>query len=338
MEKIDFLTSKVNEILYELNYLKDDLAKAKSNLSAIQTENFLLNSNFIINQKGKELYENTSGLDSTETADKWILNGVGSYKDKGRVTLKPGSYFAQTLTLENGLKSLLFKEATLTLYIADYYGSGHVFGVKMWTDETNYIQTIKEGIKLIENSVTFTVPEECVKLEVFMENQSTSNVEVYAKLSWMKLEIGNKFTNYVSPCYDVELLKCNRQNIEFCETLYDMSSEDSQVNLGYTSGIKGGVTITKLDFSKYKKIKIYSVINWDYSVTTVSLEKIMSEYGYYSGTDGSPRVINSNSMYTYGTFVTVKPSKKEISISYFRNSTYYNSNVNYFCYKIEGIY
>ena len=46
-KKIDFLTSKVNEILYELNYLKDDLVKAKSSLSAIQTENFLLNSNML---------------------------------------------------------------------------------------------------------------------------------------------------------------------------------------------------------------------------------------------------------------------------------------------------
>ena len=73
-------------------------------------------------------------------------------------------------------------------------------------------------------------------------------------------------------------------DVEHIETIYDMSSSDSNINKGYTSGISGNTTIQNLNFSKYKRLKIYSRDYWG----TVGIGEIdfsvVSKYGnFYSG-------------------------------------------------------
>ena len=72
--------------------------------------------------------------------------------------------------------------------------------------------------------------------------------------------------------------------VEHVETIYDMSSSNANINKGYTSGISGNTTIQNLNFSKYKRLKIYSRDYWG----TVGIGEIdfsvVSKYGnFYSG-------------------------------------------------------
>ena len=73
-------------------------------------------------------------------------------------------------------------------------------------------------------------------------------------------------------------------DVEHIETIYDMSSSNANINKGYTSGISGNTTIQNLNFSKYKRLKIYSRDYWG----TVGIGEIdfsvISMYGnFYSG-------------------------------------------------------
>lgn len=337
MEKIDYLETKINEILYELNYIKEDFNKTKNNLNGIQTHNFVLNSNFLINQQGAESYLNSTGLESKEVANKWFLTGKGSYENYGRIFLYPSAYLSQTLNLEDGIKTLLGKEATLTFFVRDGYGPRPTMGARIWIDDNNYIEETKVISGVATNSITFSVPHEAIKIEIFVEDRREENTESFTNIAWAKLELGATHSNYIYPSYEKEVLDCNLKNLEYSEIFYDMSSSDSNINLGYTSGIKGGTKITGLDFSKYKKIKVYSVIDWDYSNFCIDLKKLVSSYGYYSSSVANPR-ISSGTLYVYGCFASVNKDKSNFSIEFFRGNTKFNNNTNYYCYKIEGIY
>lgn len=337
MEKIDYLETKINEILYELNYIKEDVNKTKKTLSGVQTHNFIFNSNFLINQQGSESYSNTTGVESKETADKWILTGKGTYENNGRTFLYPSAYLSQTLELDDGIRTLLGNSATLTLFVRDMYGQKATMGVRIWTDADNYTEETRIVSGVADNSLSFNVPNETIKMEVFVENRNIVDTESFVNIAWVKLELGSSYTNYIYPSYEEDYLKCNTKQVEYCQTIYDMKSTDSAINLGYTSGIKGGTSIKTLDISKFKRLKIYSVINWDYSVLDVDLTLLVGSYDYYSNAKANPRV-SSNTMYTYGSYVSIDSAKKSIYITFFRNNTYYNNNANYYCYKIEGIY
>ena len=337
MEKIDYLETKINEILYELNYIKEDVNKTKKTLSGVQTHNFIFNSNFLINQQGSESYSNATGVESKETADKWILTGKGTYENNGRTFLYPSAYLSQTLELDDGIITLLGKSATLTLFARDMYGQKTTMGVRIWIDADNYIEETRIVSGVADNSLSFNVPNEAIRMEVFVENRNTVDTESFVNIAWVKLELGSSYTNYIYPTYKNDYLSCNVQKLEYTQTIYDMKSTDSAINLGYTSGIKGGVTLTKLNLKKYKRLKVYSVINWDYSIVEIDLTMLVTQYNSYYNSKANPRISN-NFMYTYGTYVSVGSAKNNIYISFFKNNSYLNNNTNYYCYKIEGIY
>lgn len=61
----------------------------------------------------------------------------------------------------------------------------------------------------------------------------------------------------VLPYNGVIVHKKDIADVEHIETVYDMSSSDTNKNWGYTGGISAGTEITGKDFSKYKYLKFY---------------------------------------------------------------------------------
>ena len=115
--------------------------------------------------------------------------------------------------------------------------------------------------------------------------------------------------------------------------LYDKNSTDPSINKGYTSGIMtdgaGNVRVS-IDFSPYKKVKIYANLD---SINAVS------EYDFTSGTDqfsvlcgdiaSSRAKVNYMSGYISKTeFIPVYAGLSE---------TAKDNNANYYVYRIEGI-
>ena len=72
--------------------------------------------------------------------------------------------------------------------------------------------------------------------------------------------------------------------VEHVETIYDMTSSDANINKGYTSGISGNTTIQNLNFSKYKRLKIYSRDYWGtVGIGEIDFSVISMNGNFYSG-------------------------------------------------------
>ena len=122
------------------------------------------------------------------------------------------------------------------------------------------------------------------------------------------------------------------------KVIYDMTSPDSELNWGYTSGIQGSATkidVSSKNLSSYKKLMIYVSLNGNSHCFYIDLEEDDENelnggaiFPNYSGTAGlyaEARVYNFTEFKLYvGNFSNGKTAK---------NETY-----GYFCYKIEGVY
>jgi hypothetical protein len=126
------------------------------------------------------------------------------------------------------------------------------------------------------------------------------------------------------------------------ETIYDMSSNNSSLNWGYTGGIPTGTSISK-DFTKYKYLKIYCnrpSDNYGSTVTLVPLDK-PQDSGAYVGQSVIylARLSSVNSILANTLTVSLPNSKTSINIYFtqqYNTNDYYEQA--YRVYRIEGGY
>jgi hypothetical protein len=126
------------------------------------------------------------------------------------------------------------------------------------------------------------------------------------------------------------------------ETIYNMTSDDPNINWGYTSGIKGATTISGKNFSKYKGLWVY--INYSNLIISrvyidLNYTPKNTEYAYnvvdVSGTEVSADCFSCD--------IRINMEKTSIAlrkIGYF-SGTKYNDRLSYesyYLYKIEGVY
>ena len=197
MEKIDYLEHKINEILYELSYLKDNL-----NTGKILT-NYLVNGDLSVNQQGALMYENLNDEDNFETINNWFLGGKGSYYVGGKLTLGNNSFFKQTLNLE-AIQPLLGKTLNLSFDIAEKNSEGLFVGVKVFYDEDTFDFYSKEVVEEGENLLSFEVSNLATKIECFIVNNAESDISFL--LLNAKLTIATDFKyNEKNKCLELKL-------------------------------------------------------------------------------------------------------------------------------------
>ncbi len=197
MEKIDYLEHKINEILYELSYLKEN-SNINSNLI-----NFLVNGDLFVNQQGSLMYENLNDEDNFETINNWFLGGKGSYFVGGKLILGSNSFFKQTLNLE-AIQPLLGKTLNLKFNISEKSSEGLFIGVKIFYDEENYDYYSKEVDDDGNNSLSFELSNLATKMECFVVNNIESDISFL--LLDAKLTIATDFKyNEKSKCLELKL-------------------------------------------------------------------------------------------------------------------------------------
>lgn len=122
-------------------------------------------------------------------------------------------------------------------------------------------------------------------------------------------------------------------------TLYDFTSDDADINWGYTSGIQGGVTVSDKSFGQFSKLRITAFFVKEQFVFEFPLKGKSVDYMWASASGGIAYdqagimgcVVKTNSTQT--TF-------NVITIGYYNTSGWQarNSNSLYFVGKIEGVY
>ncbi len=122
-------------------------------------------------------------------------------------------------------------------------------------------------------------------------------------------------------------------NVEHIETIYDMASTDSSINLGYTSGLPHNTTIANINFSKYKYLK-FTIYDASYSYAV----------GLANFNFGNP-IIVFTSTYTSSDGLAVgrlipslNSNKTQLTINIYRNWSNGLSQNSGYVTKIEGVY
>jgi hypothetical protein len=132
--------------------------------------------------------------------------------------------------------------------------------------------------------------------------------------------------------------------VEHVDVVYDMSSNVASQNWGYRTGLMGDVTVDNLDFSKYKRLKIYTIFSGaSIGIGEMDLKKSVyyNEQKYalsmYVGPEG-------NTMDFYFVRVVVNLNKTSLTvprIGYYTPNGTWNArhgDPSYHIYKIEGVY
>lgn len=126
-------------------------------------------------------------------------------------------------------------------------------------------------------------------------------------------------------------------NTDKCEIVYDMSSTDSTLNWGYTSGIQGSVSVSGKDFSKYKKLRYYCSRYGFVSIGIIDLEGVQRQEAYRSKSTQAD--VESSTNYVTTFTVSVNSEKTSFKVdSVYQNTGGKNNNTGYYIYKIEGVY
>ena len=196
-----------------------------------------------------------------------------------------------------------------------------------------------------------TVQPEATQYPYYIVIGTVLKTEVEVNIDSIITDLNNKADKNASNLSTANIASW-KENLgyENIETIYDMSSSDSSLNWGYTSGIEGGgttgVTISNKDFSKYKKLLVYYRF-WTPTVgkdatshLEVDLDKLVSSV--YSGMNTGYVVFENSWIFMQTILAYVNSAKTSITICGWRNCNSgadATKNVaNGKCYKIIGVY
>lgn len=124
--------------------------------------------------------------------------------------------------------------------------------------------------------------------------------------------------------------------------IYDMDSEDENVNRGFTSGMKG-TNYIQLDFSQYKSIRIYARLYTSNCVQEIPVKNRKVAQTAMVVTGSNPIIISSLNI-----LFTIEPLLNRLQVGAYGKYTFSSaegtftlesgaSNDNFYVYRIEGI-
>ena len=185
---------------------------------------------------------------------KEIIDNVSNIEDLDNTTiLKVLEKFSKTIEdfaiEQSGLNNLVNVEfipsdnnTTYTGDSVDYLGT-----LKLTLSDNIIVNkpcNIKFNIKS-SNTIVVDVDEFNNSLELHLDNSVVTTLD-FAESERQKSETDGAIVH-----------KKEIADVEHIETIYDMSSSDESINLGYTGGIQPETTISNLALSKYKTLRIW---------------------------------------------------------------------------------
>lgn len=167
-------------------------------VSQVSNPNLLLNGDFKINQRDKTTHLGKNAV-YTYTVDRWRLFGVNSTFNVStkKLSIYKGHSFSQIIEVPEYLKG---KTVTACLNISEFSKEVEVF-------LTDGVNEVVKATEVGDNILTFTIGESAETVEFGLRAPLVS-AAVYPQ--WAKLEVGEKFTGFISKPYASELLDCQR--------------------------------------------------------------------------------------------------------------------------------
>ena len=217
-------------------------------------ENFLINPDFRINQRGASHFF-ASDTNKTYTVDRWCLQYAGGASldvSDDYIAVSGGNLLQyiedykklsnKTVTLSVQWKGLLLG----ALRVAFVYWNN---GTYTLLNSSNMQVTGDEVRKLRTDSITFTIPDlsnsTAAAIRFYKDDLSNGGYAIY----WVKLEEGSVATPFISPDQGIELLKCQRFYVNFNDTNisypgYLLNSTTARAIITLPVAMRGRPTIT----------------------------------------------------------------------------------------------
>ena len=271
--------------------------------------------------KSKNLFNENKYLSSycTYASNKWTTNSNRIGYNESILTNETGA-----TDNRNTSKLPLLKKGTytLTMFNAVNNTNDTTISIALYNQDGTINGTYTRATITTNTTITFTLAS-----DLYLDIRVTGDVGTIS-FDHIQIEEGSTSTDY-QPYYGAIVHQGDIATV----VLYDKNSADPSINKGYTSGIMsdgvGNVKVS-IDFSPYKKVKIYA---------NLDRMNAVSEYDFTSGTDqfsilcGDLASSKSNVNYMSGYI-----SKTEFRPVFAGlGGTAKDNNANYYVYRIEGI-
>jgi chaperonin cofactor prefoldin len=201
-----------------------------------------------------------------------------------------------------------------------------------------YISENNDNInKLIESDSTMNASIEklATSHETRLSNLEETNASYEKRITTIE-ENNSSITDSINALND----KVGNSQGLTIDVIYDMRSDDSTINQGYTTGIIGGSSLN-FDFSNYRAINVYATLNSNdcqkiitltnrnkYDFTFVGASSTLKIYNFMRAQ--IPSTLNRLIVGSYAS-ITYNSTTSALSVDYGTKST------SFFVYRIEGI-
>lgn len=128
--------------------------------------------------------------------------------------------------------------------------------------------------------------------------------------------------------------------MEEVETIYDVNSDDINLNWGYPSGIYNGTTINGKDFTKYKKLRLITGVFWSGRINRTAIVEISLEPNASNVNAGGSVVCSyfEGTFYNYLVECRLNTEKTSITFDAYRVTNNTNTSSGFVVLnKIEGV-
>ena len=199
--QIDDLTSEIDELASEIEDINNSLGNTSTNQCVC--ENLLINSSFLVNQRGASSYSQSNAGINKYTVDR-LIHCMGSSfslvpQAQGGITIHNSSSHSYVMFgqyIEKADSLLTGKAVTLSISVA-----GVVYSLE------NANLEVGESIEKQMNGGYFGIEySSSGKYLCYFRVLAGMNITI----NWWKLEIGEKFTGYSLRSYAEELYLCQR--------------------------------------------------------------------------------------------------------------------------------
>ena len=280
-----------------------------------------------------------------------------SYSGTGGIYIKIGS-----------LKSFIgeTQEGVINTEITGYISSNASaasYGIYSFSISA-YLTTITNGIKIItitqkENTSTILKQVICDNYDIifyvegFTQSYSSVSLDVNFVYANGNVTPSISILSDYTPSEDAVIFNSNCKGIQTTQTIYDYSSDDPAINLGYPNGISGtsgADGVVTIDLTPYKFLRVYvkyaqntnAIVLCDLTAPQTSGQSGGNIYKFNNLTMGDSTPPNG-SIYGCQIFIPFTLNTLQIkNIGYYNSSLEWIDRVNsetneYYIYRIEGV-
>lgn len=323
-----------NSALGDISNIKNQLSQCLEEIDGIKTDiSTLTTSSNNVTLKVSELETSFDNLSNTLTSLSSAISSLTETTDNHSQQLSSlnsevsslGNSFESISTQIDLLNSIVNKHSENILSLTSTVGEAK----SLATEAKSATENFSTNLTIVSNSVANNTSK-------INEIESSCN-SINNSISSLNSSVGTLSDSLSSLETEVNNFKTENSTV-----IYDMSSEDSSINLGFTTGMTGTKYISH-DFSQYHTLRIYARVYASNCVQEVPVKNRKLTDITFFGAGSNPIILSILKV-----LFTIEPSLNRLQIGAYAKYTFSSatgtftlesgsSNNYFYVYRVEGI-